>query len=77
VSTEPDLWTPDVATLKAQAREVAKRVRYADPTGYRRQSGLVVPAHLAETRKCLGCGGTLAQTQQDHHPGCVPAEAPA
>jgi hypothetical protein len=62
VNSDPDLWTPDAATLKAQAREVAKRVRYADPTGY---------------RKCLGCGGTLAQTQQDHHPGCVPAEAPA
>jgi hypothetical protein len=29
-----------------------------------------------DPRKCHGCGGTLAQTQQDHHPGCVPAEAP-
>lgn len=70
-----DLWTPDRSELKAQARETAKRVRYADPTGYRRQAGLVSLPQHDDVRRCSGCGGTLAQDQADYHPGCVQVPA--
>lgn len=70
-----DLWTPDRGELKAKARETAKRVRYADPTGYRRQAGMVALPQHDNARRCSGCSGTLAQDQDTHHPGCVSQEA--
>jgi hypothetical protein len=71
MTDSPDLWTPDVATLKEQARAAAARAKYADPTGYRRQAGMVTLPQLADAPKCAGCGGTLAQDEHERHPGCL------
>jgi hypothetical protein len=51
-----------------QARAQIRPTRFSDNT--------ILMGRIGETvRKCLGCSGTLAQTQQDHHPGCVPVDA--
>jgi hypothetical protein len=73
-------WAELSKELQEQQRAARARVRAA------LASAEIRPTRFGDTlaaltrpnetvRKCLGCGGTLAQTQTDHHPGCVPVDA--
>jgi hypothetical protein len=68
---------------QAEANRAANRLRHLEPPrGLHRSINPetvplepVPPPPDPETRKCHGCGGTLARGEDNHHPGCVPVDA--